>query len=778
MSNTFSVIGKRLPRVDALAKVTGEAIYTTDINLPRMLCGRILRSPYAHARILNIDTSRAEGHPGVKGIITWKDIGDDKKRFFYGAIQPDEYPLAVDKVRFIGDEIAAVAAVDEESAREALNMIEVSYEPLPAVFELDEAMKPGAPQIHEHAKGNISWRLYQDLGDVEEGFRQADHIREDRFATGFQCHAPLEPHAAVAHFGSDGRLTIWSSTQRPFAVSWDVADVLGLPPSRVRVIKPHVGSGFGGKMEPSAVDFVAACLARKTNRPVKVVLERDEEFLTSRRRHASIFWIKTGVKRDGTITARSCRSLLNGGAYNSVGIVAAYLSALFLNIPYRIPNIRYEALRVYTNNAPSGAMRGFGSPQTYFAVETQIDMIAEDLGIDPVELRLKNGLTAGEMTANQMKIGSSGFRDTIRSAAGLSEWHEKRKRASKGWGVGMGCNAFVSGPRLRRLPRHTDAHAFSATLIRAHGDGNVALITGSADIGQGSDSILAQIAAEELGIPYECIVVLAGDTETAPLDYGTYGSRVTMMAGNATRNAASDLKQKIIKAVAAKLEVRPEDVYVQDGFCCLKDSPEISIPFSEAVILCQKSIGGKPVLGEGSFSPEDEGVLDIKALTEQGVGNYSPAYSFGTQVAEVEVDQETGRVEVRKMTAAHDCGRPINPMAVEGQLQGSIAMGYGYALSEEVKLQEGLMLNPNLTDYSVPTAMDICPTEITVVDVHDPAGPFGAKEAGEGPIAPTAPSIVSAIHHATGLWVTELPINPLRLLDAMKERFSETKVHA
>jgi 4-hydroxybenzoyl-CoA reductase subunit alpha len=525
-------------------------------------------------------------------------------------------------------------------------------------------------------------------------------------------------------------------------------------------------------MEPSAADFSAAYLARKTGRPVKVVLTREEEFLASRRRHASIFSIKSGVKRDGTITARSCQSILNGGAYNSVGLIAAYLSALFLNIPYRISNIRYEALRVYTNNTPSGAMRGFGSPQTYFAVETQMDMIAEELGIDPTELRIRNGLTPGEVTANQMRIRTTGFADSIRSAAERSGWHEKRKRGGKGKGIGMGCNAFNSGPRLRRLPRHTDAHAFSATLIRAHGDGNVTLITGSADIGQGSDSILAQIAAEELGIPYEHILVLAGDTGLAPLDYGTYGSRVTMMAGNATREAAADLKRKIIDAVAERHELPPQAVYIQNGFVCLKDSPEVSFPFSEAVILCQKSIGGKPVLGEGSFNPEEEGVLDIKNLTERGIGNYSPAYSFGTQITEVEVDRETGQIEVKKATTAHDCGTVLNPMAVEGQLEGSIAMGHGFALSEEVCLDQGLMLNPSMLEYHIPTSMDMYPIENTEVDVYDPMGPFGAKEAGEGPIGPVAPSIANAIHHATGVWVTELPIRPEKLLRTMERQGS------
>jgi 4-hydroxybenzoyl-CoA reductase alpha subunit len=770
MNRVFSVIGKRLPRKDALCKATGEAHYTSDISLPRMLHGKILRSPHPHARILHIDTSRAEGLPGVKGVITWRDISADKKRSFYGVFKPDETPLATDKVRFIGDEIAAVAAVDEACAQEAIGLIDVSYEVLPPVFDPEEALKPGAPELHEESPGNISWRLYQDLGNIEEGFGQADHIQEDRFVTGFQCHAPLEPHAAVAQFDREGKLTVWASTQRPFFVSWDLAEALGLPQSHVRVIKPHIGGAFGGKMETSTVEFSAAYLARKTGRPVKMILTREEEFVAMRRRHASVIHIKTGVKGDGTITARSCRAVFNGGAYNSLGIVAVYLSALFQNLPYRIKNLRYEALRVYTNNTPCGAMRGFGTPQVYFAVETHMDKIAQVLRMDPAELRLKNGLEAGEVTANGMRIMSSGYNESVRIAAKSSDWEKKRRLGGKGSGIGMGCSSFVSGPRLRRLPRHTDAYSFSATLLYAHGDGKVTLVTGAADIGQGSDSILAQIAAEELGISYEHVTVEAGDTNISPLDYGTYGSRVTMMAGNATINAAKDLKGKIVKAVAEELKADPQDLSIGQDFVCSKAFPETRIPFSEAVIICQRSLGGKPVIGEGYFNPEFEGVLDIKSLTEQGLGNYSPAYSFGTHVVEVKVDQETGQVEVGNMIVTHDCGTPINPMAVEGQLQGSVAMGHGYALTEQVRLDKGLMLNPNFLEYAIPTSLDQGSAEIKLVDVDDPMGPFGAKEAGEGPVSPTAPSIINAIHHATGIWITEIPLDPHTLLKSMKKR--------
>jgi 4-hydroxybenzoyl-CoA reductase subunit alpha len=771
MEKDYSVIGKRLPRMDGQVKATGEAVYTTDLKLPKMLHGKILRSPHPHANILHIDTSRAERLPGIKGVITWKDLSTDKKSSHnYGALVPDEYPLAIDRVRFIGDEVAAVAAVDEDIAREALELIHVEYEPLPAVFDPIKAMEGGAPQLHEHTERNISWRLYQDQGEVDRFLSEADHVQEDRFTTQAVCHGPLEPHAAVAQFDTNSGLTIWSSTQRPFFVSWDVALALGLPESRVRVIKPHVGGAFGGKLETSTVDYSAALLARKTGRPVKIVLSHDEELYANRKRHPFIFDLKTGVKKDGTITARSCRAVMDGGAYNSVGIITCYLSAIFLNIPYRSKAIHYEALRVYTNNAPSGAMRGFGAPQTHFAVEVQMDMIAETLGMDPMELRLKNALKAGDETPSGIKIKSGALRECMGSAAKRSQWQEKRKVGGKDMGIGMACTSFLSGPRNRRLPRQGDAYAFSASLIRAHGDGNVTLISGSADLGQGSDSALAQIAAEELGISYERVIVLAGDTEIAPLDFGSYGSRVTMMAGNATRNAASALRERILDAVADELEANPNDLEIKEDLVTVKGSPQIKMSFSDAVLICQKSLGGRPVIGEGFYNPEFEGVLDMKALCEHGVGNYSPAYSFGTQVAEVEVDAMSGKVHAKKITVAHDGGVAINPMAVEGQLEGSVSMGHGYALMEEMVTKEGLMLNPGFLEYRMPTSMDATPVEIDLVETDDPEGPFGAKEAGEGLVSPTAPSIVNAIHDATGVWIKELPVTPDKILKAMNEK--------
>ena len=405
-----------------------------------------------------------------------------------------------------------------------------------------------------------------------------------------------------------------------------------------------------------------------------------------------------------------------------------------------------------------------------FAVDVQMDIIAGVLGMDPMALRLKNALKAGEGTPSGLRIRSSAFSETIDAAARLSGWREKRKQGGKGIGIGMACNGFLSGPRARRLPRQEDAYAFSASLIRAHGDGNVTLITGSADLGQGSDSVLAQIAAEALGISFDRVIVIAGDTEIAPLDLGTYGSRVTMIAGNATLNAASDLRRKIIDAVAKVLEADPQDLEIKNDFVLVKGSPQTKMSFSDAVLICQKSLGGRPVIGEGFYNPEVEGVLDPQALCEQGVGNYSPAYSFGTHVSEVEVDRLSGEVSVRNVSVSHDGGVAINPMAVEGQLEGSVSMGHGYTLSEEMVSEKGLMLNPSFLEYKMPLSLDMAPVKIDLTNAFDPAGPFGAKEAGEGPISPTAPSIVNAVHHATGVWIKELPLTPEKVLEAIKAK--------
>lgn len=771
MAERYAVIGKRLPRVEAQAKATGEALYTIDMSLPRMLHGKILRSPHAHARVIRIDTSRAERLAGVRAVITAKDLISEKRTYFcYGAFVPDEYPLAINRVRFIGDEVAAVAAIDEDIAQEALDLIRVDYEPLPSVQDTEESMREGAPQIHEHAKGNISWRTYQDIGDVEAGFREADHIQEDRFVTQHVSHAPLEPHGSLAQWYSEGRLTLWSSTQRPFFFSWDLAQALGIEDSRVRVIKPHVGGGFGGKLETSAVEFSAALLSRKTGCPVKIILSSDEELYATRKRHASIVHLKTGVKKDGTIIARDCRTILDGGAYNSIGIVTCYLSALLINLPYRNKNVRCEVLRIYTNKPPCGAMRGFGSPQIHFAVEVQMDMIAETLGMDPAELRHRNSLNEGDETLNGMKIKSCGLKECIRSAAARSGWQEKQSRGGKGFGIGMGASGFLTGPRLRRLPKNADSFAFSATLIRAHADGNITLMTGTSDIGQGSDSVMAQIAAEELGIPYEHVTVIGGDTELTPLDLGTFGSRLTLIGGTATLNAARDLKDKILKAVANEWKASTHDLELKDNCVALKGSAEKRLSFPDAVLLCQRSIGGIPVIGEGFYNPEEEGVLDIKALCEQGVGNYAPTYSFGAQVAEVRVNRETGEVSLQGMTVAHDCGQAINPMSVEGQLEGSVAMGLGYSLMEKAETADGLMLNPSFLDYKLPLSVDMPSMTIIPVDSNDPVGPFGAKESGEGTVTPVAPAIVNAIHHATGVWIKELPVTPDRLLKAIEEK--------
>jgi 4-hydroxybenzoyl-CoA reductase subunit alpha len=751
----YSVVGKRLPRVDGAVKATGAAQYTDDMTLPGMLYGKILRSPHPHARILDVDTARAQHLPGVKAVITGKDTLGVK----YGLwrLYPnllDEYPLAMDRVRYIGDEVAAVAAIDEDIAQEALELIRVEYEELPAVFDPLEAMEDGAPQVHDGVEHNISVTRHVAFGDVEQGFQESDYVREDRFHTQVVLHAHMEPHAALASFDASGKLTLWSSTQSPYIVQVLLAMTLGMREGDIRVIKPHVGGGFGNKIELFPLEFCSALLSKRTGRPVKMTYTRAEEFIATRRRHAIIIELKTGVKKDGTLVARQCRNILDGGAYNSLGPTATFLSGFFHTLPYKFPHYKYDGYHVYTNKAPAGAMRGFGETQPYFAGETQLDRIAEELGIDPLEIRLKNACGPGYEVGRVAKVSSCGFTECLEQAAQAAGWKDRRGRMGPGKGIGMGSYAFISGGSFNwfRTPL-----AFSNALIKAGEDGSVSLYTGSSDIGQGSDTVMCQIVAEELGIRMEDVKITVADTETTPMDIGTWGSRVTLMAGNAVLAAARDLKGQVLEAAARGLKTEPGELEVREGQIYVRGAPERKMAFSEAVVEAVKASGGKPLIGRGSYHPEGKGIV-------------SPAFAFGVQVAEVEVDRETGQVRVLKTTTAHDCGMPINPMAVEGQLEGSVHMGLGQTLYEQEVTEKGRVANPSFLDYQMATAPDMPQIEMIEVRTDEPEGPFGAKEAGEGLVGPTVPAIANAVYDAVGVWIKELPITPEKILRALREK--------
>ena len=761
----YSVIGKRLPRIDGPIKTTGEAKYTADISLPGMLHGKILRSPFAHARIHHLETSKAERLMGVRAVVVGKDFGN----FKYGFLPTtrDESPLALDKVRFIGEEVAAVAAIDEDIAQEALDLIRVEYEELPAVFDPLAAMQEGAPQLHDHVKNNISAQAGMNFGDVEAGFRASDYIREDRFVTQPVLHGFLEPHAAIAQYDASGKVTIWASKQSPYFLYRNLATALKLPLNKVRVIQPHIGGGFGGKNESFALDFAAALLSKKTGKPVKIVYSQEEVLTAGRRRHPMILELKTGCKRDGTLVASYCRNIADGGAYTSVGPLTIYLCGVFLTLPYRLPHVKYEAYRVFTNKPVSVAQRGNGIPQIRFAAEVQLDMIAEDLGIDPVEIRLRNAVQPGDLTANNLRITSCGLRESIQKVAQKVGWQERRKR-TRGWekklrGIGIACNSLVSGARLR-------GHNSSGAVIRVHEDGGISLLTGSTDSGQGSETVLAQIAAEELGVAFDDIQVSHVDTELTPIDPGSYGSRVTSIAGNAVRAAAIEVKRQLAELAAEKLEANPEDIEFREKRVYVRGSPERGMAFKQLATIACYSGSGRTILGRGSYAH------DIEVPNwETGEGNLSAAYSFGAQAAEVEVDIETGRVRILNSVVAHDCGRAINPMAAEGQFEGSISGGLGQALLEEFLIKEGQTLNPSFLEYRLPSAKDTPPVETILIETIDPVGPFGAKEAGEGTQISTVPAIVNAISNALGVWIKELPITPERVLQALEEKGRESK---
>lgn len=752
----FTIVGKDIPRVDAKVKAKGSALYTDDMKLPGMLYGKMLRSPFAHARIAHIDTTKARRLPGVKCVIT----GEDTPKITYGNWRlfpktQDEYPLAVGKVRFIGDEVAAVAAVDRDTAEEALDLIRVEYEELPAVFDVESAVKKGAPVIHDEIPNNVSVERKIEYGGVEKGFKESDYVREDVFTVHATIPGYIEPCSDLAQVDPDGRITLWTSTQVPFIVKCLLASTLGMRENDVRVIRPFVGGGFGGKVEFRSSQFCAAFMAKKTGRPVKVTLKREEEFVAGRRRHPMKITSKVGFKKDGALVAKDVRIYLDGGAYNAMGPTATFLCGILGAMCYRYPSYRFLGLHVYTNKPPSSAIRGFGAPQALFAAESQMAMAAEDLGIDPLDIRLKNAQRSGDSIPGLTTIPSCGLVESLKEVAKMSDWKRKRKMLKSGQGIGIGCYSFTTGGAFNWF---NTPYPFSTAELRAYPDGTVHLLTMAADIGQGSDTVLKQILAEELGLKMEDILITAADTAVTPqADLGTWGSRVTLMAGNAVIDAAKKIKEKLFDVVSAHFNLSViYDIECRDGKLFPQGRPEKSLSFGEAVALAQRTKRGEPLVAEGAYTPRGKGLV-------------SPAFSYGAQVAEVEVDKETGLVKVKKLWTAHDCGTVINPKAVEGQLDGCIHMGLGYALSEQLIMEKGKTLNASFLDYKMLNASDMPADEKVHVKTYEPEGPMGAKECAEGLVAAVAPAITDAVYHATGYRCKDLPITPEKILKAVRE---------
>jgi len=747
-------VGKRIPKIDAVEKATGRARYIQDLKLPGMLYGKILYSKYPHARIVKIDTSRARQLPGVLCVLTGEDVPEIKMGFY-----KDNRPLKKGKVCSYRDEVAAVAAVDPETAAEALKRIEVIYEPLPGVFDAEEAMKEGAPLVHEEHKTNVlkmPWKLH--YGDVEAARREAAYVVEERFSTTWVTHCCLGTSGAVAEFDPANNLTIYSNTQIPSLAQKDFLDALGamgLKGRRVRVIKPVIGGGFGSKLDTYAYEYIAILLAFYTRRPVKVEFDRTEEFIATSTRQPTITYISQGCDQDGKLLFRDITMILDNGAYTSWGATTPSVMMMPITTLYRVPNVRYEAKCVYTNNTYAQAMRGYGNPQATFAIECTMDMLAEKAGIDPVEFRRINANKPGDVSTQGLRITTCGLEECIQSVKEKLEWDGPKQ---PGEGVGMASLIHVGGGA--RVYKSDGC----GTIIKMDDFGKVDLFTGATDMGQGADTVIAQIVAEELGLQVEDIHVIHSDTDICPWDVGSHASRTTFVAGNSALGAARRIKARLLELAAKQLEAPLEHLELRDREIRHREDPQKRIEIGKLLRRAHFSHGGQMLMAEYFYDPANENMgRDFR-------GNMSMTYTFGTHGVRVKVDEETGKVKVLKYVAAHDVGRAINPMLLEGQVYGGVMMGLGYALTEQVILEKGENRNPNFRDYKILTAKDVVPIEAPVLETHDKDGPFGAKGIGEPGCVPTAPAVANAVYDAVGVRIRDLPITPERVLAAIREK--------
>ena len=752
----FSVIGRSLPKIDAWAKVTGETKFADDLILPRMAYGKLLRSPHPHALIKRIDTARAKALPGVYAVITGLDL--PRVKFGILPVSQDEEALCVDKVRMVGDAVAAVAAVDEETAERAARLIEVEYEPLKSLMSIHDSLANPDVRIHEYGDGpNIHKAVALQFGDVEAAFTGSHLVREDVFFFEGNTHLPMEQHAAVAHWGPDGKLTLWSSTQTPHYVHRLLGKILDVPQAHIRVIAAPVGGGFGGKLDPFAHEIAACRLSQLTGRPVKIALTREEVFYVHRGRHPVLMWIKTGFAADGAITGMHFRSWLDGGAYGSYGVASTFYTGALQTVTYKIPVYKFEGARIFTNKPPCGPKRGHGTPQPRFAVECQIDKAAEQLGLDPADMRRRNLAEPFTKTANHLTVSTMGLGECIDRVVEASGWREKRGNLPRGRGIGIACSSYLTGAGSAI---YWNDMPHSGVVLRADRSGLVAVLCGATDIGQGSDSILAYLVAEVLGIEPKDVRVHPADTDLTPVDLGSYSSRVTLMAGNAAIQAATRLRERIFEAVAKKLEVAADALVARDRRVFVEDQEDRGVSFAEAVVLGESMHG---VLAfAGSYAPPKR----AGKYKGGGVGP-SPCYSYSACVVEVDVDVDTGEVKPREIWIAHDVGRALNPLLVEGQVEGSIYMGLGEALMEEQVFRKGVHKAPSMLEYKSPTTLETPEIHTILVETDDPEGPFGAKEAGQGPLLPVIPAVANAVHSAVGVRIDETPISPDKVLRAL-----------
>jgi len=754
MNNDLNIVGKRVARSDSLAKVTGDARYTADITLPNMLVAKVLRSPYPHARIARIDLTRALKVPGVKAAVSGFDAYGIKWGVF--RYTQDHAMLPTDKVRYIGEDVAAVAAIDEETALEALSYIDVDYEPLPAVFDPIESMKEGAPQIHNEYTNNINIHVHIDVGEVDKAMGEAFIVREDTFRAAGEAYAMMEPYAVVASY-KNGLLDLWMPNAGPHVRAKALSNLLRMPLNKVRVRHINSGGAFGGRSEVAPADLVASLLSIRAGRPVKLVLSREENATSSRQIHDIIATIKTGMKRDGAILAKDYTVIYNGGAYSSTGPIATSIPFYVYEECYRFPNVRYNGYRVFTNKGIRG-MYGCHGRAFLAGNEVQMDLMAKELGIDPAEIRLKNGLTPGETTATKSKITSCGLKETIETASEKTDFKKRWAKKSRNKGIGMGCIAIMCGFPM-------GFRSGSSCYVKINDDGQVTIVTGLVDNGQGNESMVIQVASEVLGVPMEDINLVCADTEVTNLDPGAYSQAAAFVGANAVKVACENARKRVVAIAAEKLGIAEADVALKDRMAYCVKEPDKKMPISWVVR--EAFFRGDPIVATGSFFPN----IDFeREWVSRPWGQMAGTFSFGTSVAEVTIDPETGKVTIPRFTAAHDCGCPINPMAVEGQMEGSILQAGVATITEGNLWDKGHLLNPDLLEYKVPLACDMPEMDTIIVSSHDPAGPFGAKEGGLTVRMNAYSAVACAVANATGALFEELPLTPDKVLKIMETK--------
>jgi 4-hydroxybenzoyl-CoA reductase subunit alpha len=758
----FDVVGTSLKKPDGVPKTTGTARYADDLKLPRMAFCRLLRSTRPHATIISIDTSAARAMPGVFGVITGRDL---PVKYGVLPVGQDEQALCIEKVRYVGDAVAAVAAVDEETAERALDLIDVAYAELPTYLSIEEGLsKPGEP-IHEGKFGNAHRAAALEFGDVDAALTTADHVFEDTYFFQGNTHLPLEQHACVAEWNPSGKLTLWSSTQSPHYVHKELSKALGLGEDQVRVIAPPVGGGFGGKLELFQHEAAAAKLAMLTGRPIKAALNREEVFYCHRGRHPVLMWVKTGWTADGRITGMDFKSFVDGGAYMSYGAASLYYTGALQAVCEHIPAYRWQGLRVLTNKPPCGPKRGHGTPQPRYALECHFDTVAERLNIPVLELRRRNFLSPNSKTVNHLRVTSNGLRECVDIVSRESHFEARHGKLSFGKGLGFAVGAYLCGAGL---PLYWNDMPHSSVDIRLDRSGVVTVSCGQIDIGQGSNSMLVTVVAEALGARPEQINLISADTDLTPIDLGSYSSRVTFMAGNAAISAANQLRNLLVNAAADELDVPVDELVLRRGTLWRRDGQGPRLSFAELVKLAETRHGG--LTATGSYKPPRLG----GPFKGSGVGP-SPAYSYSAAVVEVDVDPRTGWVTVERVWLAHDIGRALNPVLVEGQVEGSIYMALGEALMEEQEFRGergprvlGVHRTPSMLEYKSPTTFETPEIFTYLVETLDPEGPFGAKEVGQGPLLPVIPAVANAVYDAVGVRIDETPITPEKVLRALE----------